>query len=193
MYTAFEESERFSEKRDNQNKGVVMRESKYLKDDIKNIQKLVAIPVFKDFEVQNLGELLNASKIRKYEHGEVIIKEGEHDPWLYFLLSGRVRISKHSKLLADLRRSGDVFGEMGMIGGFDRSASAIAVGETSCLTIDASRLDAITGKGRLAFSYTLYRIFAEIVTDRLKTTTDELMRANEEIARLKGREAKAAA
>ncbi len=170
-----------------------MRESKYLKDDIKNIKKLVSIPVFKDFEVQNLGEMLNASKIRKFEHAESIIKEGAHDPWLYFLLSGRVRIAKHDKVLADLRRAGDVFGEMGMIGGFDRSASAVAIGETSCLTVDASKLDAITGKDRLAFSYTLYRIFAEIVTERLKSTTDELMLANEEIARLRAREGKVAA
>lgn len=165
-----------------------MRESKYLQSDIKNIQKLLAIPVFKDFEVESLGELLNASKIRKYEHGERIIKEGEHDSWLYFLLSGRVRITKHEKVLADLRRSGDVFGEMGMIGGFARSAFASAIGKTTCLAIDASKLDDITGKDKLAFSYTLYRIFAEIVTERLKSTTDELMKANEELARLKGRE-----
>jgi len=170
-----------------------MRESKYLKDDIKNIQKLVAIPVFKDFEVGSLGELLNASKLRVYDNEEWVIKEGGHDPWLYFLLSGRVRITKNGKVLADLRRSGDVFGEMGMIGGFDRSASAFAIGETTCLTIDASKVDDITGKDRLAFSYTLYRIFAEIVTERLKSTTEELIKANEELARLKGREEMAAA
>ena len=81
-----------------------MRESKYLKDDIKNIQKLVAIPLFKDFEVGSLGELLNASKLRIYDNEEWVIKEGEHDPWLYFLLSGRVRITKNGKVLADLTR-----------------------------------------------------------------------------------------
>jgi CRP-like cAMP-binding protein len=164
-----------------------MRESRYLKADIENIQKLVAIPVFKDFKIGSLGNLLKASKIRKYEHCEWIIKEGEHDPWLYFLLSGRVRITKHGRSLADLRRSGDVFGEMGMLGGFDRSASAIAVGETTCLTIDASKIKDLAGKDRSDFSYTLYRIFAEIVTERLKATTDELMKANEEIARLKSK------
>lgn len=45
------------------NAGVIMRESRYLKDDAKNIQKLMAIPVFNDFEVASLGELLKISKI----------------------------------------------------------------------------------------------------------------------------------
>jgi CRP/FNR family transcriptional regulator, cyclic AMP receptor protein len=165
-----------------------MRESKYLKDDIKNIEKLMVIPVFKEFEVESLAGLLKVSKIREYENGEQIIKEGEHDSWLYFLYSGRVKIVKHKKILADFRRCGDVFGEMGMIGGFDRSASAFAVGKTVCLTTDASKISEITGKDKLAFSYLLYRIFAEIITERLKNTTEELIRAREEIAELKADE-----
>ena len=42
-----------------------MRETKYLKDDAKNIQKLAGIPIFKDFETRLLGELLKLSKIRE--------------------------------------------------------------------------------------------------------------------------------
>ena len=164
-----------------------MRESKYLKDDISNIQKLIAIPVFKDFEVESLKGLLKVSRIREYEHGELIIKEGEHDTLLYFLYSGQVKIVKHGKVLADLKRCGDIFGEMGMIGGFDRSASAFAIGKTVCLTTDALKINDITGKDRLAFSYILYRIFAEIITKRLKITTDELIKTKEELARMKSR------
>jgi CRP-like cAMP-binding protein len=162
-----------------------MRESRYLKDDVKNIQKLMAIPVFQDFEVASLGELLKISKIREYKNGEQIIKEGQSDPWLYFLHMGRVQIIKHGQVLADLRRCGDVFGEMGMIKGYRRSASAFAVGDTSCLATDASRIEEIAGRNRLAFNYILYRIFTEIVTDRLKFTTDELVKAKKEIAILK--------
>jgi len=165
-----------------------MRESRYLKDDPKNIQKLMTIPVFKDFEVESLGELLKISKIREYENGEQIIKEGQHDPWLYFLHTGRVKIVKHEQVLADLRRCGDVFGEMGMIGGFERSASAFAVGDTTCLATDASKIEDITGKNRLAFNYVLYWIFAEILTERLKSTTDELVKVKKELAKLKSGE-----
>ena len=165
-----------------------MRESKYLNADSANIQKLMAIPVFKDFEVESMGDLLKVSKIREYEHGEQIIVEGEHDPWLYFLYSGGVKIVKHGKVLADLRCCGDVFGEMGMVDGSDRSASAFAIGKTVCLTTDAIKITAITGQDRLAFHFILYRIFADIVTERLKSTTDELIKTKEELAKLKSRE-----
>lgn len=162
-----------------------MRESRFLKDDPKNIQRLMTIPVFKDFEVASLGELLKISKMREYQDGEQIIEEGQHDPWLYFLHTGRVKIVKHGQVVADLRRCGDVFGEMGMIGGFERSASAFAVGETTCLATDASKIEDITGKNRLAFNYVLYWIFAEILTERLKDTTDELVKLKKEFAKLK--------
>ena len=71
-----------------------MLESRYLKDNIENIQKLLAIPALKNFETKSLGKLLRLSKIREYEDGECIIEEGDYDPWLYFLLSGGIRITK---------------------------------------------------------------------------------------------------
>jgi CRP-like cAMP-binding protein len=71
-----------------------MIESKYLKDNVQNIQRLMAIPGLKDFETRNLAKLLRLSKIRQYENGELIIREGDDDPWLYFLLSGQLRIEK---------------------------------------------------------------------------------------------------
>ena len=164
-----------------------MRESKYLKDDAQNIQKLVSLPVFKDFETNILGGLLKLSKIREYQDGEIIIKEGDLDQWLYFLLSGQVKIVKHGKLLQTLKRRGDVFGEMGMLGGLDRSASVYAIGPTICLTTDASRIESVSGKDRLAFGFILYRIFAEIVTERLRMTSEDLVKAKNEIAALQSR------
>ncbi len=161
-----------------------MRESKYLKDDAQNIQKLVSLPIFKDFEAGLLGGLLRLSKIREYKDGEIIIKEGDLDQWLYFLLSGQVKIVKDGRLLQILKRRGDVFGEMGMLGGLDRSASVYAIGATVCLTTDASRIESVSGNDRMAFGYILYRIFAEIVTERLRSTSENLVKAKTEIATL---------
>jgi hypothetical protein len=44
-----------------------MLESRYLKDNIENIQKLLAIPALKNFETRSLRNLLRLSKIREYE------------------------------------------------------------------------------------------------------------------------------
>jgi CRP/FNR family cyclic AMP-dependent transcriptional regulator len=46
--------------------------------------------VLKDFETKDLEALLKVSKIRQYEPKEMIIKEGESDKRIYFLISGEV-------------------------------------------------------------------------------------------------------
>jgi CRP/FNR family transcriptional regulator, cyclic AMP receptor protein len=160
-----------------------MIESKYLKDNVQNIQRLMAIPGLKDFETRNLAKLLRLSKIREYEDGEMIIREGEEDPWLYFLLSGRIKIKKNNVDIAIIDRVGDIFGEMRIVDFMNRSASVYADGRTICLGVDTS------AKGRLAtasveerdarldFLLLLYRIFAEYMSIRLRATNDELVKA----------------
>jgi CRP-like cAMP-binding protein len=100
-----------------------MIESDYLKESEELIQKLRGIPALRSFDEKDLKGVLNLSKIRKYEPEELIIAEGQHDNWVYFLVSGKVRIVKDNKELSVLDGRGDVFGEMGVIDGSARSAS----------------------------------------------------------------------
>jgi CRP-like cAMP-binding protein len=165
-----------------------MIESKYLKDNIENIQKLMAIPALRDFETKSLGKLLKLSKIREYEDGETIIREGDFDPWLYFLLSGKIRISKESLEIGIIDKKGEIFGEMRIVDSMDRSATVKAVGKTICLAVDsaaASRLTPNTPQDeKLDFLLLLYRIFAEYMSIRLRATNDELIAAKKKVKRL---------
>lgn len=158
-----------------------MIESKYLKENIENIQRLMSIQALRHFETRNLGKLLRLSKIRQYEDGEQIIQEGDMDPWLYFLLSGRIRISKEGEDIGVISRKGEIFGEMRIVDDQSRSASVYAVGETVCLAVDTSagnRLSTSEEKdARLDFLLLLYRIFAEYMTARLRLTNEELVKA----------------
>ena len=158
-----------------------MLESKFLKENIENIQRLMSIQALKHFETRNLGKLLRLSKIRQYEDGEQIIQEGDMDPWLYFLLSGKIRISKEGEEIGTITRKGEIFGEMRIIDDQSRSASVHAVGQTVCLAVDTSagtRMDAADEKeARLDFLLLLYRIFAEYITARLRLTNEELVKA----------------
>jgi CRP-like cAMP-binding protein len=162
-----------------------MIESDYLKDNTEIIRKLKRIPTLEPFDERGLDGALDLSKIRKYGPGEMILKEGSYDNWIYILISGSVKIAKEGKELNVLKRVGDVFGEMGMIDGSAKSASAYAVDETVCLATDASYIDRLSGKDRIGFCYILFRVFAEILASRLRVTTDELIKAKEDIARLK--------
>jgi len=166
-----------------------MLESKYLKDNIQNIQRLLAIPALKNFETSNLGKLLRLSKIREYEDGEQIIEEGDLDPWLYFLLSGKIRVKKEGKEIAFLDKKGEIFGEMRIVDSLSRSASVYAEGKTICLAVDTSaknRLSADDGRDeKLDFLLLLYRIFAEYMSIRLRLTNEELVKSIKETERLK--------
>ena len=164
-----------------------MRESRQLRDDVRNIEKFMAIPILKEFEVDSVRELIRISKIREYAAGEQIIREGEKDPWMYILYHGQVRIVKENKVVAVLRRCGDLFGEMGALGGMGRTASVFADDDSACLTVDAAKFEEFTGKDKMAFGFLLYRLLAEVLSDRLNQTTERLTRAGDEILRLKAR------
>ncbi len=162
-----------------------MLESKYLKDDIKNIQQLLTIPVLKNFETRDLSKLLRLSKIRTY-YDEFIIKEGDLDYWLYFLLSGKVRISKKGIEITTLNKKGDLFGEMRLIDGLTRSASVYSVGEAICFAVDISSKHRLASDDEAAsLLLLLYKIVAEFISIRLRLSNEELIIAKREISRLK--------
>jgi CRP-like cAMP-binding protein len=165
-----------------------MLESKYLKDNLENIQKLLGISALRNFETKSLQKLLRLSRIREYEDGEVIIKEGDQDPWLYFLLSGKIRISKEDLEINTIDKKGEIFGEMRIVDFMKRSASVVAVGKTTCLAVDTSAKNRISAQDptdeKLDFLLLLYRIFAEYMSIRLRATNEELITAKKKIKRL---------
>lgn len=160
-----------------------MIESKYLKDSIQNIQRLLTIPPLRKFETKYLGQLVRLSKIREFEPGEPIIKEGGQDQWVYFLLAGKVRIEKGGVSIATIDTVGEIFGEMRLLDGLARSASVFAEAKTMCLAFDPYAEDALMSKDeRTNFLLLLYKIFAEFLSTRLRLTNDELTRIKKEQA-----------
>ncbi len=163
-----------------------MKESKYLQDNIQNIQKLFIIPALKNFETKNLSRLIKLSKVRQYEDGECIIKEGDTDAWLYFLLSGEVRIQKSKHDIARMDRQGEMFGEMRFLDNLSRSTSVFAVGPTACLAVNTSGTSRLPSAGEAAnFLLMLYRVTSEYVSMRLRLTNEELIKTKNQVELLK--------
>ncbi len=161
-----------------------MIDTTLLRDNMEIIRNLRELPILKSFGVQALNEILKFSRIWKYKIGELIIEEGNYDSWIYFLISGQVKIVKEGKEISVLKRKGDIFGEMGAILGSPRSASVYAMEETVCLAMDISFDDKVSDNYKVTLSSILYRVFAEVLADRLRLTTKELIGAKEEIKRL---------
>ena len=152
-----------------------MIESDFLNESSNLIQDLKKIPTLEPFSEKDLQRLLKLSKIRKYKSGEQIIEEGKRDSWIFFLIYGEVSVTKKGKTLSVLKRRGDVFGEMGILKGSARSASIYAATDVVCLSTDTAYIDELTGDDKMAFCYVLYRIFAEVLADRLRLTNQKLI------------------
>jgi CRP/FNR family cyclic AMP-dependent transcriptional regulator len=142
-----------------------------------NIRKITSLPD------EDVHTLIKSGKFRIYEEGETLIKEGEYDCMVYFLISGQLIISKDGQAIGKLECNGDMFGEMGIIDGSPRSASIHAAKKTMVLGLDASYLDQKQKSSNLAFCNILYRLFAEVMATRLRETTLENIRLKEAVGK----------
>lgn len=160
-----------------------MRETDYLTDNQRVLTLLKSIEKFTPFSDDDLRSFLELGKLIEFEPGESIIREGEKDTWIYFLLSGEVTIYKNHKKIHSLKRSGEILGEMGIIDGSPRSATIKAKEKSLLLGVDGNLVNQKHQANELAFGYTIFRLFAEILAQRLRLTTEENILLKKELAR----------
>ena len=165
--------------------GYAMNASKKSVDTQDILGKIKTLPEMAPFDERDLQELLRISKIVRYETDALIVDESSNDGWIYYLISGKVRIVKKGTELAVLHRIGDVFGDVGKMGRGELSVSVHALEETVCLKIDISNVDGLPHENRFVFRYAIFRGFAEVMAKRLRITTAKYNAALEEIERLK--------
>ena len=157
-----------------------MTETGFINDNQETIQYLKKIPALECFNERDLETFMRFSEVRTYKEHDVIIEENTLDDRVFYLITGKAKVMKNGRELIILRRTGDVFGEIGVVTGIARSASVYATGPTTCLIVRTSQIDNLNEENRLAFKYVLYRGFAEILANRLKKTTEELLEAKSE-------------
>lgn len=154
-----------------------MQESPYLKGRDDLIETLKKVPFLRSYADKFLKKILELSKLRRYQENEVITRQGEYDSWLYVILSGEVKVVKNEEEIARLDAHGGTFGELSVIDGDARSASVFAESNnTTCLAIDGSFLDRLDPEERTEFEAVYFRLLAEILAHRLRTTSSEYSR-----------------
>lgn len=104
------------------------------------INFLQEIPLFQALSEQQLHSISQDVQTRKFGQGDIIFREGDPGQVLYLVQSGQVRIyvngldgSETSVIL--FGRPGDMFGELAVIDGLPRSATAVALDKTVLCTI----------------------------------------------------------
>ncbi|MCP4427896.1 MAG: Crp/Fnr family transcriptional regulator [Chloroflexi bacterium] len=104
------------------------------------IQFLKETALFADIADGQLKAIAQDIVPRRYEQGDIIFHEGDPGHSLYLVQSGQIRIfingmdgSETSVIL--FGKPGDIFGELAVIDGLTRSASAVALDKTVLCTM----------------------------------------------------------
>jgi len=98
------------------------------------------MPLFNRLTHSQLGEICQDILERRFEPGEIIFHEGDPGEVVYLLKAGQVRIfvsgldgSETSVML--IGQPGQVFGELAVIDGLPRSATAVSLNAVSLYTL----------------------------------------------------------
>ncbi len=83
------------------------------------------------------------SKLVTYDPKETVIREGDFDSWVFWVVQGEFAVFKNNMLITVFNDPGEVFGEMSSIDEDSRSATVISREKSICLSIDMSVLDSI--------------------------------------------------
>ena len=104
---------------------------------------------------------------------EVIFRKGEQSKYAYIIRSGKVGIYKENdygkRTLVRILRKSDLFGEMGLIDKYPRSATAIALENSSLTVVDNARFAFLS-----KYSPKFFVILVKTLTNRLRDTLGQL-------------------
>lgn len=145
------------------------------------IKRLKKFKILKSLTLDELKKLLGTgesdyhkriAKMVRYRPKETVIREGDFDSWIFWVIQGEFAVFKNEVLITVFTEPGDVFGEMSSLGEDSRSASVIARKDSTCVSIDMSVLDTlddITVKDKIQTG--IYKLKSE----RLNQTTANLV------------------
>lgn len=138
-----------------------------------SLKFLRKIPILSTLSAKDIKEVHRISQVREFQPGEAIFTKAESARHMFVVVSGRVKIfidshSKKSKTFAYLH-PGDFFGEMALVDGKTRSASAEAVVVSKLLLISKNDF-----KQLLLSDPALTYYLLQTVSERLRRANDEI-------------------
>jgi CRP/FNR family transcriptional regulator, cyclic AMP receptor protein len=104
---------------------------------------LAAVPLFGGLDADGLANLLRGMRVRRFRRGETVFHVGDPGDALFIVMSGTIKITLPADtgdeaILATLR-PGDFFGELALLDGAPRSATAVAIEPTETTILPRDR------------------------------------------------------
>jgi CRP/FNR family transcriptional regulator, cyclic AMP receptor protein len=105
------------------------------------VRALAGAPVLKDVPPTTVEELAGRGALRRYAKGTYVFHQGDESTHVYFLWEGRVEVSSVAaggqRQLRTTLDGPTFFGELGVLGEMPRTASALALEESTIWVIGA--------------------------------------------------------
>ncbi len=125
---------------------------------------------FKDFNDEQISEVVQASEWKEFEKGDVIVSEGEKETSFFIIAKGGVDVYKKDRIIGSLKQ-GDCFGEIAFITRRPRAATIIARTHVLLMNVSTALMEHASKETQLQY----YRIFLENLVSRLSQTTEKLI------------------
>jgi CRP-like cAMP-binding protein len=110
---------------------------------LSGLRRTLSTELVSDDEEQTTLEWLDSLiEIKKYAPGDIIIEKGEKNRDLFFLTEGQVEIStaeKDGNILLNEMKDPNIFGDLGFLFGFRRTATAIAKTKVKLFVLNYER------------------------------------------------------
>lgn len=139
---------------------------------------LKCVDLFQDLDDNEVQSLISRSREERFEDKAFIFKEAEPGDAMYVILDGTVKIikmvsgSKFKTLVA--MGIGDFFGEMALLDGNPRSASAVSHGVARILRVGRDEFSALMSENPYLGLKVVIRL-ARNLTERLRRTNDQVV------------------
>ncbi|WP_162913074.1 Crp/Fnr family transcriptional regulator [Rhodospirillaceae bacterium SYSU D60014] len=129
--------------------------------------------LFHDADPDLLQRLVRLSRVQQIGKGALLFQQGDEGNALFGVITGLIRIwvagRGGKELTLGLMEPGDVFGEIALLDGLPRTATAEAAENSALLVVDrALFLELLDQEGRFA------RHIIELLCERLRLNTDRL-------------------
>ncbi len=138
--------------------------------DMKHLKKIELFKSLPDDDLKELEPYLASAEFKKKE---TIFSEGEPPEWFYFVVSGKVKITKLSQdgreIILELISPTDIFGGVAVLKNFPYPANAVAMEDTETLRISRRNLMRLVDR----FPNLMYLIAMQL-GDRMKNSYESL-------------------
>ncbi len=128
--------------------------------------------LFTQFTDEQLQQLIFFSSVEKFTPQQIIIEQGVQNEKVHIILQGQVSIYTDDEFILTLRRQGDLVGEMSVVTKLDTTARVIADDSVELFTISSDDIDQ---SGQAELKSTVYKLFLDILAQKLTLTTRQVI------------------